>query len=58
MSQFEGGISRRNLMRGGTIVAAGAATIVEINAAEASESPATRFQAVVMVHAQINGVEH
>jgi len=58
MSQFAGKISRRNLMRGGTVVAAGAATIIEISAAEAGESPATRFQALATVHAQINGVEH
>jgi xanthine dehydrogenase YagT iron-sulfur-binding subunit len=31
---------------------------VEINATEAGESPATRFQALLTVHVQINGVEH
>jgi xanthine dehydrogenase YagT iron-sulfur-binding subunit len=58
MSQFEGRISRRNLMRGSTMIAAGGATIMEINVTEAGESPAARFQALVTVHVQINGVEH
>jgi xanthine dehydrogenase YagT iron-sulfur-binding subunit len=58
MSQFEGRISRRNLMRGGTVAAAGVATTIEINVTEAGESPATRFQALATVHVQINGVEH
>jgi xanthine dehydrogenase YagT iron-sulfur-binding subunit len=58
MSQFEGRISRRNLMRGSTMIAAGGATIMEINVTEAGESPASRFQALVTVLVQINGAEH
>ena len=58
MSQFEGRISRRNLMRGSTMIAAGGATIMEINVTEAGESPAARFQALVTVLVQINGAEH
>jgi xanthine dehydrogenase YagT iron-sulfur-binding subunit len=58
MSQFDGRISRRNLIRGSTVIAAGGAPIMEITVTNAGESPATRFQVLATVHAKINGVEH
>jgi xanthine dehydrogenase YagT iron-sulfur-binding subunit len=57
MSRQEGRISRRNLMHGSTVIAAGVATAQ--GAAAAAESPASSgFVPLSTINIRVNGVEH
>ena len=51
-------ISRRNLMRGGTVLAAGVTAISSSASAEAKAADVTSFQSICTVRMQINGVEY
>ena len=57
MPEHQTTISRRDLMRSSAIAAAGAA-IVPMDSAGAAESTSKHFQALAMVHVEINGVDH
>jgi xanthine dehydrogenase YagT iron-sulfur-binding subunit len=51
-------ISRRNLMRGGTMLPAGAIALSSAARAETMPPDAQRFQSFCTVHIQVNGLEH
>jgi xanthine dehydrogenase YagT iron-sulfur-binding subunit len=51
-------ISRRNLMRGGTMLPAGAIAMSSAARAETMPPDARRFQSFCTVHIQVNGLEH
>jgi xanthine dehydrogenase YagT iron-sulfur-binding subunit len=51
-------VSRRNLMRGSAMVTAGVAAIAPLDMADAAEPALKRFEAVAMVHVEINGVDY
>jgi xanthine dehydrogenase YagT iron-sulfur-binding subunit len=51
-------ISRRNLMRGGTMLAAGATAMSSAAPAETTPPYAKRFQSFCTVHIEVNGLEH
>jgi xanthine dehydrogenase YagT iron-sulfur-binding subunit len=51
-------ISRRNMMRGGTVLAEGATAISSAASAEVASSDVTSFQSMCTVRMQINGVEY
>ena len=57
MPEHQTTISRRDLMRSSAIAAAGAA-IVPMDSAGSAESTSKHFQALAMVHVEINGVDH
>jgi xanthine dehydrogenase YagT iron-sulfur-binding subunit len=57
MPEHQTTISRRDLMRSSAIAAAGAA-IVPMDSAGAAESASKHFEALAMVHVEINGVDH
>jgi xanthine dehydrogenase YagT iron-sulfur-binding subunit len=57
MSKHQTTISRRDHLRSSAIAAAGAA-IVTVDSAGAAESISKRFEALAMVHVEINGVDH
>jgi len=51
-------ISRRDLMRGSAMVTAGVAAIAPLDMADAAEPALKRFEAVAIVHVEINGVDY
>jgi xanthine dehydrogenase YagT iron-sulfur-binding subunit len=51
-------ISRRDLMRGSAMITAGVAAIVPLDMTDAAEPALKRFEAVAMVHVEINGVDY
>lgn len=51
-------LSRRDVIRGGAIVAAGSAVIAPTDVAVSAELPSTRFQPQVTVRVEVNGVDH
>jgi xanthine dehydrogenase YagT iron-sulfur-binding subunit len=51
-------ISRRNLMRGGTMLPAGAIAMSSAARAETMPPDTQRFQSFCTVHIQVNGLEH
>jgi xanthine dehydrogenase YagT iron-sulfur-binding subunit len=51
-------VSRRDLMRGSAMVTAGVAAIAPLDMADAAEPALKRFEAVAMVHVEINGVDY
>ena len=57
MPEHQTTISRRDLMRSSAIAAAGAA-IVPMVSAGAADSASKHFEALAMVHVEINGVDH
>jgi xanthine dehydrogenase YagT iron-sulfur-binding subunit len=57
MPEHQTTISRRDLMRSSAIAAAGAA-IVPLDSVGAAESTSKHFEALAMVHVEINGVDH
>jgi xanthine dehydrogenase YagT iron-sulfur-binding subunit len=58
MSDRPASMSRRELMRGGAMVAAGVAVVAKGEQSEAAERAADRFQGKMEVHVEINGVAH
>jgi xanthine dehydrogenase YagT iron-sulfur-binding subunit len=58
MSEHQVTVSRRDLVRGSATVAAGVAVIAPKDAAEAVESTSERFEALAIVHVEINGVDY
>jgi xanthine dehydrogenase YagT iron-sulfur-binding subunit len=51
-------ISRRSMMRGGSVLAAGTTPMSSAASAEAAPSDVTRFQSLCTVRMQVNGVEY
>jgi xanthine dehydrogenase YagT iron-sulfur-binding subunit len=58
MSEHQITVSRRKLVRGSATVAAGLAVIAPKDAADAVESASERFEALAIVHVEINGVDY
>ncbi len=58
MREQSKGLSRRDVLRGGAIVAAGSAVVAPTDVAVSAEFPSTRFQAQVTVRVEVNGVYH
>ena len=58
MREQSKGLSRRDVIRGGAIVAAGSAVVAPTDVAVSAEFPPTRFQAQVTVRVEVNGVYH
>jgi xanthine dehydrogenase YagT iron-sulfur-binding subunit len=58
MSEHHITVSRRALVRGSATVAAGVAIIAPKDAAEAVEPASERFEALAIVHVEINGVDY
>ena len=58
MREQSKGLSRRDVIRGGAIVAAGSAVVAPTDVAVSAELPSTRFQAQVTVRVEVNGVDH
>ena len=58
MREQSKGLSRRDVIRGGAIVAAGSAVVARTDLAVSAELPSTRFQAQVTVRVEVNGVDH
>ena len=51
-------LSRRDVIRGGAVVAAGSAVVAPADVAVSAEFPSNRFQAQVTVRVEVNGVDH
>jgi xanthine dehydrogenase YagT iron-sulfur-binding subunit len=58
MSEHQTAVSRRDVIRGGAMAAAGVAIVAPIDAGNASESVSKRFETIATVHIEINGVDH
>jgi xanthine dehydrogenase YagT iron-sulfur-binding subunit len=58
MAKHQTAISRRDLMRGSAMVTAGVAVIAPLDIADAAEPTSKRFEAIVIVRVEINGVDH
>jgi xanthine dehydrogenase YagT iron-sulfur-binding subunit len=58
MSEHQTAVSRRDVIRGGAMVAAGVAIVAPTDAGDASESLSKRFETLATVHIEINGVDH
>jgi xanthine dehydrogenase YagT iron-sulfur-binding subunit len=58
MAKQQKTISRRDLMRGSALVTAGVAVIAPLDIADAAEPASKRFEALAIVHVEINGVDH
>jgi xanthine dehydrogenase YagT iron-sulfur-binding subunit len=58
MSEQGSGLSRRELMRGSAFAAAGVASFAYAQGAEAGPAGEERFEALMRVHVEINGVAH
>ena len=58
MSEYQTAISRRDLMRGSAMVAAGAMVVAPVDTADASEPVSKRFEALATVQVEVNGVDH
>jgi xanthine dehydrogenase YagT iron-sulfur-binding subunit len=58
MSEQRPGLSRRELMRGGAVAVAGAASLVSPQGTEAAPAGGECFKALTRVHIEINGIAH
>jgi xanthine dehydrogenase YagT iron-sulfur-binding subunit len=58
MSEHQITVSRRDLVRGSATVAAGVAVIAPKDAVDAVEFASERFEALAIVHVEINGVDY
>jgi xanthine dehydrogenase YagT iron-sulfur-binding subunit len=58
MSEHQLTVSRRDLVRGSATVAAGVAVIPPKDAVDAVEFASERFEALAIVHVEINGVDY
>jgi xanthine dehydrogenase YagT iron-sulfur-binding subunit len=58
MSEHQIPVSRRDLVRGSATVAAGVAVIAPKDAVDAVEFASERFEALAIVHVEINGVDY
>jgi xanthine dehydrogenase YagT iron-sulfur-binding subunit len=58
MSESQTAISRRDLVRGSAMVAAGAMVVAPVDTADASEPVSKRFEALATVQVEVNGVDH
>jgi xanthine dehydrogenase YagT iron-sulfur-binding subunit len=58
MSEYQAAISRRDLVRGSAMVAAGVMVVAPMDTAEASEPASKRFETLAIVHVEVNGVDH
>jgi xanthine dehydrogenase YagT iron-sulfur-binding subunit len=58
MSEHQPAISRRDLVCGGTMVAAGVTIMTPMDTADASEPVSKRFEKLATVRVEINGVDH
>jgi xanthine dehydrogenase YagT iron-sulfur-binding subunit len=58
MSEHQITVSRRDLVRGSATVAAGVAVIAPKDAGNVVESASERFEALAIVHVEINGVDN
>jgi xanthine dehydrogenase YagT iron-sulfur-binding subunit len=58
MSEHQTAVSRRDVIRGGAMAAAGVAIVAPMDAGNASESVSKRFETLATVHIEINGVDH
>jgi xanthine dehydrogenase YagT iron-sulfur-binding subunit len=58
MSEHQITVSRRDLVRGSATVAAGVAVIAPKDAGNVVESASERFEALAIVHVEINGVDY
>jgi xanthine dehydrogenase YagT iron-sulfur-binding subunit len=58
MPEYQTTISRRDLMRNSAMAAAAGAAIVPVDSAGATESTSKQFEALAVVHVEINGVDH
>jgi xanthine dehydrogenase YagT iron-sulfur-binding subunit len=58
MSEHQTAVSRRDVIRGGAMAAAGVAIVAPADAGNASESVSKRFETIATVHIEINGVDH
>jgi len=58
MSEHQTAVSRRDMIRGGAMVAADVAIVAPTDAGNASESVSKRFETLATVHIEINGVDH
>lgn len=57
MPQHRAGLSRRDVMRGGAMAAAGVTVVAQAGQAEAAV-PNESFEALVQIRVEINGVDH
>lgn len=57
MLEHRAGLSRRDVMRGGAMAAAGVAVVAQAGQAEAA-APNESFKALIHIHIEINGVDH
>jgi xanthine dehydrogenase YagT iron-sulfur-binding subunit len=58
MSEYQTAISRRDLVRGSAMVAAGVVVVAPMDTADSSEPVSKRFETLATVHVEVNGVDH